>query len=81
VTRYGYGKSLCADVAIDGYRVQISTDGLNAYVAAMQNAFGEFVDYGQIIKTYGHEEVTTIAATGSKLFRLRKGGYRIPDER
>jgi IS1 family transposase len=38
------------------YRVQISTDGLNAYVAAMQNAFGEFVDYGQIVKTYGHEE-------------------------
>jgi IS1 family transposase len=40
------------------YRVQISTDGLNAYVAAMEHAFGEFVDYGQIIKTYGHEEVS-----------------------
>jgi len=39
------------------YRVQISTDGLSAYVIAMQNAFGEFVDYAQIIKTYGHEEV------------------------
>jgi IS1 family transposase len=38
------------------YRVQISTDGLHAYVAAMDNAFGEFVDYGQIVKTYGHEE-------------------------
>jgi IS1 family transposase len=40
------------------YRVQISTDGLSAYVIAMQNAFGEFVDYAQIIKTYGHEEVS-----------------------
>jgi hypothetical protein len=38
------------------YRVQISTDGLGAYVAAMESAYGEFVDYGQIIKTYGHEE-------------------------
>jgi IS1 family transposase len=40
------------------YRVQISTDGLNAYVAAMENAFGGNVDYAQIIKTYGHEEVS-----------------------
>jgi len=40
------------------YRVQISTDGLNAYVAAMENAFGGSVDYAQIIKTYGHEEVS-----------------------
>jgi IS1 family transposase len=38
------------------YRVQISTDGLAAYVAAMENAFGANVDYAQIIKTYGHEE-------------------------
>jgi IS1 family transposase len=34
-------------------RVQISTDGLNAYVSAIENAFGAEVDYGQIIKTYG----------------------------
>ena len=38
-------------------RVQISTDGLQAYVAAIGHAFGEHnVDYGQIIKTYGTEE-------------------------
>jgi IS1 family transposase len=35
------------------YRVQISTDGLNAYVNAIENAFGADVDYGQIIKSYG----------------------------
>ncbi len=39
------------------YRVQISTDGLEAYVEAIESAFGGNVDYGQIIKTYGHEEV------------------------
>jgi IS1 family transposase len=35
------------------YRVQISTDGLGAYVNAIENAFGGDVDYGQIIKNYG----------------------------
>jgi IS1 family transposase len=34
-------------------RVQISTDGLGAYVNAVENAFGADVDYAQIIKTYG----------------------------
>jgi IS1 family transposase len=38
-------------------RVQISTDGLAAYVEAIEEAFGKHnVDYGQIIKTYGTEE-------------------------
>jgi IS1 family transposase len=38
-------------------RVQISTDGLRAYVDAIELAFGKHnVDYGQIIKTYGTEE-------------------------
>ena len=39
-------------------RVQISTDGLRAYVEAVENAFGVEVDYAQIVKTYGHEEVS-----------------------
>lgn len=33
------------------YRVQISTDGLGAYVNAIESAFGADVDYGQIIKS------------------------------
>ena len=37
-------------------RVQISTDGLRAYVEAVEKAFGADVDYAQIVKTYGHEE-------------------------
>jgi len=39
-------------------RVQISTDGLRAYVEAIEGAFGSEVDYAQIVKTYGHEEVS-----------------------
>jgi len=38
-------------------RVQISTDGLRAYVDAIEHSFGGDVDYAQI-KTYGHEEVS-----------------------
>jgi hypothetical protein len=38
--------------------VQISTDGLRAYVEAIEKAFGSEVDYAQIVKTYGHEEVS-----------------------
>lgn len=37
-------------------RVQISTDALKAYREAIENAFGADADYGQIIKTYGHED-------------------------
>lgn len=35
-------------------RPQISTDGLAAYVEAVENAFGSAVDYGMIIKNYSH---------------------------
>jgi IS1 family transposase len=36
-------------------RVQISTDGLKAYVEAVEKSFGSEVDYAQIIKTYTHD--------------------------
>jgi IS1 family transposase len=36
-------------------RPQVSTDGLSAYIEAMENAFGADVDYGVIIKNYGVE--------------------------
>ncbi|MGH9617233.1 MAG: IS1 family transposase, partial [Acidobacteriaceae bacterium] len=39
-------------------RLQISTDGLHAYVEAIETAFGADVDYAQIIKVYGHEEAS-----------------------
>ena len=34
-------------------RPHISTDGLRAYVEAVENAFGMNVDYGMVIKSYG----------------------------
>ena len=40
-------------------RVQISTDGLKAYVDSIEHSFGGDADYAQIIKTYGHEEVSS----------------------
>jgi IS1 family transposase len=39
-------------------RVQISTDGLHAYVGAIESAFGGDVDYAQIVKVYGQVEVS-----------------------
>lgn len=36
-------------------RVQISTDGMNQYLATIEDAFGADVDHGQIIKVYGSE--------------------------
>lgn len=33
-------------------RVQLSTDGLHAYRAAVENAFGDRADYGQIVKIF-----------------------------
>lgn len=37
-------------------RVQISTDGLAAYVAAIEAGFGGEVDYAQIVKSYESQE-------------------------
>jgi IS1 family transposase len=36
-------------------RVQLSSDGLQAYVAAVESAFGANVDYGQVVKAYEAE--------------------------
>jgi IS1 family transposase len=77
-------KSFVQDVASRmAYRVQISTDGLAAYVPAMQAAFGEFVDYGQIVKTYGHEEVSDNRRYSAPKFvsAEKKTVIGIPDER
>jgi IS1 family transposase len=37
-------------------RVQISSDGLQTYAAAVERGFGAGVDYGQIIKTYASDD-------------------------
>ncbi len=38
-------------------RVQISTDGLSAYVQAVEQAFGSNVDYAQIVKVFDNESM------------------------
>jgi len=38
-------------------RCQLSSDGLNAYIEACEQAFGNDVDYGQIVKTYEAEPI------------------------
>jgi len=38
-------------------RVQISTDGLAAYLDAIERGFGAEADYAQIVKIYGKEEI------------------------
>jgi IS1 family transposase len=37
------------------YRVQVTTDGLRAYLQAVEDGFGGDVDYAQLIKLYGQE--------------------------
>jgi IS1 family transposase len=39
-------------------RVQLSTDGLHAYINAVQDAFGDDVDYAQIVKIFGADPDT-----------------------
>jgi IS1 family transposase len=39
---------------LDG-RVQLTSDGLKAYVEAIEGAFGSEIDYAQLVKLYGNE--------------------------
>lgn len=39
-------------------RVQLSSDGMTAYVQAVERGFGHEVDYGQIVKTYSVTNLT-----------------------
>ncbi len=50
-------RAFVADVASRlNNRVQISTDGLPAYLQAIQESFGQNVDYARVVKTYGTME-------------------------
>lgn len=48
------------------YCVQISTDGLNDYVAAIDDFFGANASYGQIIRTYGHHVCAALPNADAK---------------
>jgi len=36
-------------------RVQLTSDGLNAYIGAVEDAFGDDIDFAQLVKVYGKE--------------------------
>jgi IS1 family transposase len=62
-------------------RPQISTDGLRAYIDAVENAFGMDADYGMIIKHYGadtgehHQERRYSAPDVSSIERRAIAGH------
>ena len=50
----GYANEFMQDVASRlANRVQLTTDGLKAYLEAVDGAFGSAIDYAQLIKLYG----------------------------
>lgn len=50
----GYAHEFMQDVAARlANRVQLTTDGLKAYLDAVEGAFGADVDYAQLVKLYG----------------------------
>lgn len=53
-------------------RLQITTDGLKAYREAIEGAFGAEVDYAQIIKVYGAEEVNNRRYSASGVISSEK---------
>lgn len=66
-------------------RPQISSDGLRAYVEAVENAFGMDVDFGMIIKNYGldkgehHQERRYSAPEVTSMQKMVIAGYPEPD--
>lgn len=73
-----YAEAFMTDVAsrIDR-RVQVTSDGLGVYVDAVDAAFGGFVDYAMLVKTYGSAPETLKGkysppiCTGAKRVRVR----------
>lgn len=53
-------------------RVQISTDGLAAYIEAIEEAFGANVDYGQVVKSYEAEETASGRYSPPKVTKVKK---------
>ena len=50
----GYAMEFMSDVAKRlANRVQLTTDGLKAYLTAVEDAFGCEIDYAQLVKIYG----------------------------
>jgi IS1 family transposase len=55
-------------------RVQLTTDGLKAYLVAIGDAFGNKIDYAQLVKLYGNQQdevrYSPATCTGAKKTRI-----------
>lgn len=66
-------------------RPQVSSDGLRAYIEAMENAFGMNVDFGMVIKNYGadkgehHQERRYSAPEVTSMHKIEVMGRPDPD--
>ena len=61
-------------------RVQLTTDGLKAYLEAVEDAFGQSVDFSQLVKLYGPTpESETRYSPGECIGCLRKRVIGNPD--
>jgi len=53
-------------------RPQISTDGMQAYVEAIEKAFGSEVDYGQVYKTFASDKLPSGGYSPAALVSIEK---------
>src|SRR4030095_5173013 len=54
----GYAFQFMSDVALRlSNRVQLTTDGHRAYLEAVEGVFGIDIDYAQLVKIYGTEQL------------------------
>jgi IS1 family transposase/lambda repressor-like predicted transcriptional regulator len=55
-------------------RVQLTTDGLHAYLEAVDQAFGADIDYAQLVKLYGQEHAGAGRYSPPKCIGAQKNG-------
>jgi IS1 family transposase len=54
-------------------RVQLTSDGLGVYAAAVEAAFGSRVDYGTVVKTFTHTDLSaTVRYSPPEVVKIRK---------
>ncbi len=76
---YASGKLFIQDLADRlAHRVQLTSDGLKAYLQAVEDAFGKDIDFAQLIKLYGNEgeegtkgKYSPAECTGAKKERIQ----------
>ena len=66
---YHFMHDLAARLA---HRVQLTTDGHNAYLSAVADAFGSDVDYAQLVKIYGEGPKTEARYSPAQCMGARK---------